>query len=117
MKYGEITENYAGDEYYRPDEDLILDEAYSRLDDKQKKKFEAYEEGYALFFKDYEQWFERCAPEIWHAVLDELYDERVEAEEIIAGKRAENEQRERQAEKEFEEYNRMIDREFNKDRI
>ena len=111
MKYGEIVKGMC-DTYYHEDEDAIIEEAYNRLDDKLKKKFDAYEEGYGTYFKDFEQWFERYAPDIWGAVLDEVCDEQAEAEEEIKQSNTDE-----QDEKELREYNEMIDREYHRDRI
>ena len=52
MKYGKIVNGMCED-YFSEDEDAILEEAYNRLDDKLKKKFDAYEEGYGTYFKDF----------------------------------------------------------------
>lgn len=93
MKYGKIVNGMCED-YFSEDEDAILEEAYNRLDDKLKKKFDAYEEGYGTYFKDFEQWFERYAPQIWSDVLDEVQDEKYDAEDII---RRQNEEMEREA--------------------
>lgn len=112
MKYGEIV-NGMCDTYYHEDEDAIIEEAYNRLDDKLKKKFDAYEEGYGTYFKDFEQWFERYAPQIWSDVLDEAQDEKYEAEDII---RRQNEEMEREA-RAYGSYEEQVGREYYKDRI
>lgn len=113
MKYGEIIEKFDGEKYYRADEDVILEEAYNRLDDKLKKKFDAYEEGYGTYFKDFEQWFERYAPQIWSDVLDEVQDEKNEAEDII---RRQDEEMEREA-RVYGSYEEQVDCEYYRDRI
>lgn len=112
MKYGEIIEKFDGEKYYRTNEDDILEEAYNRLDDKLKKKFDAYEEGYGTYFKDFEQWFERYAPQIWSDVWNEAWDEQADAEEEVKQSNTDE-----QDEKEWREYNKMIDREYHRDRI
>lgn len=112
MKYGEIIKRFDGEKYYRADEDVILEEAYNRLDDKLKKKFDAYEEGYGTYFKDFEQWFERYAPQTWSAVWNEVLDEQADAEEEIKQSNTDE-----QDEKEWREYNEMIGREYHRDRI
>lgn len=112
MKYGKIVNGMCED-YYHEDEDAILDEAYNRLDDKLKKKFDAYEEGYGTYFKDFEQWFERYASQIWSDVLDEVQDEKNEAEDII---RRQDEEMEREA-RVYGSYDEQVDREYYRDRI
>lgn len=112
MKYGKIVNGMCED-YFCENEDAILDEAYSRLDDKLKKKFDAYEEGYGTYFKDFEQWFERYAPQIWSDVLDEVQDEKDKAEDIIC---RQNEEMERDA-RVYGSYDEQVRREYYKDRI
>ena len=112
MKYGKIVHGMCED-YFSEDEDAILEEAYNRLDDKLKKKFDAYEEGYGTYFKDFEQWFERYAPKVLSDVLDEVQDEKNEAEDII---RRQDEEMEREA-RAYGSYEEQVDREYHRDRI
>ena len=112
MKYGTIVNGMCED-YFSEDEDAILEEAYNRLDDKLKKKFDAYEEGYGTYFKDFEQWFERYAPQIWSDVLDEVQDEKYEAEDII---RRQNDEMEREV-RVYGSYEEQVGREYYRDRV
>lgn len=106
MKYGEIVKRFDGSKGYWRNEDAIIDEAFKRLDDQQKELFEAYEKGYGTYFKDFEQWFERLAPDIWNEVLDEAYNEQAEAENDIENKIEED-----------DHYDEQVEREYYRDRI
>lgn len=112
MKYGEIVKRLDGSKKYWVNEDAIIDEAFERLDDQLKEQFGYYEQGYGTYFKDFEQWFERYAPKIWSDVWDEVWDEQADAEEEIKQSNTDE-----QDEKEWREYNEMIDREYYRDRI
>ena len=106
MKYGEIVTRLDGSKGYWANEDAIVDEAFERLDDKLKEQFGYYEQGYGTYFKDFEQWFDRYAPEIWSDVLEEAEAEKSEAEADI-----ENEV------EEDDHYDEQVEREYYRDRI
>lgn len=106
MKYGKIEYGVNG-AYYKEDEDKIIQEAADRLDDNLRDKFDAYEQGYGTYYKDFEQWFDRYAPKVLSEVLDEVEDERLDAEDII----------ERQEQDKYDDYDEQVRREYYRDRI
>lgn len=103
--YGEIYWN-GMDWTYEQNEYKIYSAMYDRLTEEQKEEYEQFD-------GTDKEWYEANAPEIWNEVMALAVQEENYSHDVIMMLREKDEQ-------EYEEacaYNRMIDREFNKDRI
>lgn len=104
-EYGSIRWNGIDWEYQSSDYKISC-AMWDKLTDEQKEDFEQYD-------GTDEEWYEENAPDVWNEVQELAEQEENYSHDVIMMLREKDEQ-------EYEEacaYNRMINREFNKDRI